>query len=121
MRLSVIPLMAGHPRRAVLVSRREPPRRPAMKISAAWLVTLMTMIVAPGIAAAQSDDESDSQEAAGIVATQVRDQGYACDDPVSAKAEQGEDGDNVWRLDCQNASYRVRLVPDMAASIERID
>lgn len=91
-----------------------------MKIPAAWLVTLMTMIVAPGIAAAQSDD-SDEKQAADLVATQVRDQGYACDDPVTAKAEQGEDGDNVWRLDCQNASYRVRLVPDIAASIERID
>jgi hypothetical protein len=92
-----------------------------MRTRAAGLIVLLAMLLAPGIAAAQSGDDSDDNQAAGLVATQVRDQGYTCDDPVSAKAEPGEDGDDVWRLDCKNASYRVRLVPDMAASIELID
>ena len=88
-----------------------------MKTSAAGLIALAALFIAPGLAAAQGDDD----EAASLVATQVRDQGYACDEPASAKPEQGEDGDNVWRLECKNASYTVRLVPDMAATIEKID
>jgi hypothetical protein len=72
------------------------------------------------MAAAQADS-ADDNAAADLVAVQVRDQGYKCDEPTKATQEQDQDGDSVWRLDCQNASYRVRLVPDMAAAIETID
>ena len=58
---------------------------------------------------------------AEIVATQVRDQGYQCDEPTSASQDQESEGDAVWTLKCANATYRVRLVPDMAAAIEQID
>ncbi len=27
---------------------------------------------------------------------------------------------DVWILECENATYRVKLVPDMAATIEQI-
>ncbi len=27
----------------------------------------------------------------------------------------------VWIIRCEDATYRVRLVPDMAAAVERID
>jgi hypothetical protein len=27
----------------------------------------------------------------------------------------------VWLLQCEDASYRVRLIADMAAKVERID
>ena len=91
-----------------------------MKTKAVHLFALAALVAGTGMAVAQSDDQSE-KEAADIVASQVRDQGYSCDDPVSAKADKDEDGDDVWRLDCANAAYRVRLVPDMAASIEVID
>ena len=58
---------------------------------------------------------------ADIVATQVRDQGYQCDEPTSATQDQQSEGDTVWTLTCGNATYRVRLVPDMAAAIEKVD
>ena len=51
----------------------------------------------------------------------MRDQGYECDEPVSASQDQESEGDAVWTLKCANATYRVRLVPDMAAAIEKID
>ena len=56
-----------------------------------------------------------------IIAAQIRDQGYACDKAVSAKRDGERLDDAVWILKCQNATYRVRLVPDMAAHVERLD
>jgi hypothetical protein len=56
---------------------------------------------------------------AEIIAVQIREQGYACD--KSAKREHPELDDAVWILKCDNASYRVRLIPDMAAKVERLD
>jgi len=74
--------------------------------------------VAPSVAVGQSADDS---TAADLVATQVREQGYTCDEPTSATQDQDSEGDAVWTLKCANTSYRVRLVPDMAAQIEQID
>lgn len=64
---------------------------------------------------------SNDPEAADLVATQVRDQGFDCGEPVTATREKEEDDDAVWILNCENATYRVRLIPDMAARIEEID
>jgi hypothetical protein len=57
------------------------------------------------------------------VATQVRTQGYQCDDPVSATRDTDLSKPDlaVWNLKCKNASYRVMLVPDMAARITKLD
>jgi len=58
---------------------------------------------------------------AEIIAVQIRDQGYACDKALSAERESSELNDAVWILKCDNATYRVRLIPDMAAKVERLD
>ena len=58
---------------------------------------------------------------AEIIAVQIREQGYACDKALSAKREHPELDDAVWILKCDNGSYRVRLIPDMAAKVERLD
>jgi hypothetical protein len=58
---------------------------------------------------------------AEIIAVQIREQGYSCDEALSAKREHPELDDAVWILKCNNASYRVRLIPDMAAKVERLD
>jgi hypothetical protein len=58
---------------------------------------------------------------AEIIAVQICDQGYACGKALSAKREHPESDDAVWILKCDNASYRVRLIPDMAAKVERLD
>ena len=57
---------------------------------------------------------------AEIIAAQIRDQGYACDKALSAKRDGERSDDAVWILKCQNETYRVRLVPDMAAKVERL-
>ncbi|HEY6629957.1 MAG TPA: hypothetical protein VIZ90_00760 [Rhizobiaceae bacterium] len=71
-------------------------------------------------AAAQTDAGGDA--AAGqLVAVQVRNQGLACAEPVSARRDPTAQDDAVWTLTCADATYRVRLVPDQAAQIEKLD
>jgi hypothetical protein len=68
---------------------------------------------------AQAQDESP----ANIIAVQIRKQGFTCDSPKSADrdAEASKPDTPVWRLNCGNAIYRVELVPNMAANVEKID
>jgi hypothetical protein len=58
-----------------------------------------------------------------IVADQIRAQGYKCASPQSAKrdAQASKPDEAVWILQCESGSYRVRLDPDMAATVEQID
>jgi len=55
-----------------------------------------------------------------IIAAQVRLQGHACNEPRRAERDMQASRPNeaVWTLTCENATYRVTLVPDMAARIE---
>lgn len=57
---------------------------------------------------------------AEIIAAQVRQQGYACETALSAQRNRkaSKPNETVWTLRCSNGTYRVRLVPDMAASVE---
>jgi hypothetical protein len=68
---------------------------------------------------AQAQDES----AASIIAAQIRKQGFACEKAQSADRDPGVSRPDlpVWTLKCNNGSYRVELVPNMAAKVERID
>ena len=58
-----------------------------------------------------------------IIAAQIRDQGYECVKPQSAKrdVEQSAPNETVWVLDCESGSYRVTLVPDLAAKVEKLN
>jgi hypothetical protein len=57
------------------------------------------------------------------IAAQIRAQGYACDQPQSATRDlqASKPDEEVWLLRCEGTSYRVRLIPDMAAQVERIN
>lgn len=59
---------------------------------------------------------------ANIIAAHIRQQGYACDTAQSAERDRAASRPNetVWTLHCSNGTYRVRLVPDLAAHVERI-
>ena len=84
------------------------------------LLALVAMLpVAPNVAIGQTN--ADDKAAADLVATQVREQGYTCDEPTNASQDPESEDDAVWTLNCANTSYRVRLVPDMAAQIEQIN
>jgi len=57
-----------------------------------------------------------------VVADQVRSQGHSCTNPTSADRLAGESSPNepVYLLKCEEATYRVRLVPDQAAEVTEI-
>ena len=67
---------------------------------------------------AASDDEMPAE----IIAVQIRKQGYECVNPKSAKRDpKASEADlPVWILTCENATYRVRLVGDMADRVEKL-
>lgn len=56
---------------------------------------------------------------AAIVAAQVRDQGNACEEPVSAVRDEAASKPDVpvYQLTCANARYTVKIIPDQAAEI----
>ena len=67
---------------------------------------------------AQAEDETP----ANIIAAQIRKQGYVCDNPQHAVRDPKLSKPDlpVWTLTCDNATYRVRLVGDLADSVEKI-
>ena len=86
-----------------------------------------TMIGVVGIAALLSSAGAafalNDEDPKDIIAAQIRDQGFDCDDPQSATRDDSASGPDeaAWVVTCEGASYRVKLVPDMAAKIEKID
>lgn len=61
--------------------------------------------------------------AAEIIAVQIRKQGYSCEKALSAERsrESSKPNEAVWTLKCDTATYRVRLVPDLAADVQRLE
>ena len=72
-------------------------------------------IIAPGLAAVADEAAVDAE----IVADQVRGQGFACTEPAAALRDEANSkpGQAAYVLTCANATYNVRLNPDMAAEV----
>lgn len=68
---------------------------------------------------AQTDSGEDPKD---IIAVQIRKQGFSCNDPESATKvpEQSKPDEPVWILKCDGVSYRVRMMPDQAAKVEKL-
>ena len=79
---------------------------------------LMTLCLSSQLAIAQGVESPRDD-----IAAQIRAQGYVCDQPQSATldAQASKPNEEVWLLRCEGASYRIRLIPDMAAQVERIN
>lgn len=79
---------------------------------------LMTTCLASQLVIAE--DVEDPKE---DIAAQIRHQGYTCEQPQSATrdSQASKPDEAVWLLQCEDASYRVRLMPDTAALVERIN
>jgi hypothetical protein len=56
----------------------------------------------------------------GLLAIQIRSQGFACDKPLGAvqDAKRSRPDRGVWVLRCSNATYRVSRSPDLPAKVE---
>ena len=63
------------------------------------------------------------EKPAEIIAAQIRMQGFPCEDPKRAEQDEklSKPNQKVWLLRCANAFYRIKLTPDMAAQVERLD
>lgn len=89
-------------------------RPPALMVLAA--IVMAAGVVFVSMASAQQSPKDD-------IAAQIRDQGYKCASPQSAERDQqaSKPDEAVWVLNCEDASYRLRLIPDLAAKVELID
>ncbi len=78
---------------------------------------------AGAVASAVLATPSAAQETpAEIIAAHIRRQGYVCENALRAERNRkaSKPDEPVWILRCNNATYRVRLIPDMAAQVETI-
>ena len=57
-----------------------------------------------------------------LLADQLKLQGFECRNPQSASrdAAASKPDEVVWIVKCESASYRMRVIPDMAARIEKL-
>lgn len=87
-----------------------------MRSAYLWLGVLL--VPSAALAGATGGDDPKN-----VIAAQIRDQGFQCDDPQSATQDMQDSkpDEAVWVLQCETTRYRVRLVPDMAAKVERLD
>jgi len=71
--------------------------------------------VAPRIAA-----HAAGETVQGMLAAQIRAQGFACDKSLGARrdAKLSRPDYGVWILKCSNAIYRLSRFPDMTAKVE---
>ena len=81
------------------------------------MVSAVAISAASGLALALDEMPKD------IIAAHIRMQGFACDKPISAERDRADSRPNetVWVLRCENQSYQVRLVPDMAAAVRPLN
>ncbi len=90
----------------------------ALNLCFAAIAALAPLAATPSPARA-ADPKEVSKE---IIAVQIRKQGFACTNPQSATREGDATkyDDAVWLLKCDEATYKVQLIPDMAAKVERL-
>ena len=81
------------------------------------------VICLSAVSTLQAPAPAAGETSAQVLADQLRSQGYACDRVLGAErnVDVSRPDEAVWVLKCSNGKYRMRLVPDMAAKIERID
>jgi hypothetical protein len=81
------------------------------------VITIQILIIATAVQGVSAQEPTRD-----LLAAQIRDQGYLCSKPLSAKKDltHSRPDQAVWVLRCKNANYRLRLVPDMAARVQRL-
>jgi hypothetical protein len=86
------------------------------KASGSLLLAIVFILFGPQVRAQQIPAETPQ----GMLAAQIRTQGFVCDKPLGAKKNTrlSRPDRDVWVLKCSNARYRISRVPDMAANVE---
>jgi hypothetical protein len=78
--------------------------------------------IVAGLASTSAFAETGIEPPMDLLATQLRDQGFACDHPDNAQMDEKATRPNetVWVVECKGARYRMTVVPDLAAKIEKL-
>ena len=87
-----------------------------MRYRTSLALTLLAAAMSSAMAQTGNGDPTD------IIAAQIRAQGYQCDTPGEATQDMqlSRPDEAVWTIQCETATYRVRLDPDMATKVERV-
>jgi hypothetical protein len=87
---------------------------------AAVCLSIFVGVTGRGVRTAAAAEDKAAEQ---VIVVQIRRQGYACKHPEKATRDKKHSRPNraVWVLKCESGTYRVRLVPDMAAQVERLD
>jgi hypothetical protein len=96
---------------------------PVMALGVGLALNAMTSGVPDAQAEVQQVAQlADDEVPPDIIAVQIRKQGYTCTNPQSAKRDPqaSKPDEPVWILKCDNATYRVRLIGDMADHVEKM-
>ena len=88
-----------------------------------WPCAVAVMSAAIGFFDCGAAMAASEEMPAEVIAAQIRRQGYDCGkaNKATRDSEDSKADEPVWILECDNAKYKVRLVPDQAADVTRID
>ncbi|MBS0232837.1 MAG: hypothetical protein JSR99_05065 [Proteobacteria bacterium] len=86
-------------------------------------IAFITMVMAAGLAGTSALAESAEEPPMDLLASQARDQGFTCNHPKSARfdAKTSKPNEKVWVLQCEHDTFRMTVIPDLAAKIEKLD
>ena len=103
-----IPVEQCHPMKGLIAMKH------SALISTALAVTITGTLIVPAIS---------QEDAKTMIATQVRAQQHPCATAENAARDEelSKPDSEVWILTCDNATYQVRLRPDMAAEIMKLN
>ena len=89
----------------------------------ALVLLYATDLSVASLAVAQTQKDSSLEQPKDVISAQLRKQGHTCANPKNAKrdSEASTPHEAVWTIECENAKFRVKLVPDMAAEITKLD
>jgi hypothetical protein len=96
-----------------------PPKKRRQSMRKLMISSMATLAAGVGLAMPAAAQENPAE----IIAAHIRMQGYECAKALSAERNRQASKPNeaVWTLRCSNAVYNVRLIPDMAAHVEKVD
>ncbi len=95
---------------------------PVFVLGAGLVLNAAASTVSPDAQTQAQGQPADDEVPPDIIAVQIRKQGFTCTNPQSAKRDKEASRPDlpVWILTCENATYRVRLVGNMADRVEKL-
>ena len=93
-----------------------------MRMLALFSVSALGGSLVLNAAGTSAADDAQSETPANIIAAQIRKQGFKCDNAERAVRDEDLSKPDlpVWTVTCEDATYRVRLVGNMADHVEKL-